>query len=362
MRILHIITNAELGGAQSVACSLARWAVSNGGEAAVASQAEGPLWDALDPRVARFPLKRMVKEISPFEDILVFGEMRRLIRGYRPDIIHLHSSKAGVLGRVAAGRLRPRTVYTVHGFDTILKAHRAFLPLERVLRLYCGAIAAVSEYDARNLAACGISRNVRVIRNGVPDWNGARPGDAGAAAAIERARRSGGAVLSIARLAAPKRFDLFCAAARLLPRSGFFWIGNERELDPSSLPRNVSMLGSLPDAGAYANAADVLALFSDYEGLPMSVLEALSCATPVVASRVGGVAEALDDECGETVENDAVAAAEALARYLPDGDRHSAADPRARAAARKRYEAHFSDDAMARSYRSLYDELSGVKK
>jgi glycosyltransferase involved in cell wall biosynthesis len=360
MRILHIITNAELGGAQSVAASLARWAVANGREAAVASQAEGPLWDSLDPRVARFRLKRMVKEVSPLDDLLVFGALRRAIRDYGPDVIHLHSSKAGVLGRVAAGRLRPRTVYTVHGFDTILKAHRSFLPLERVLRHFCGAIAAVSEYDARNLAANGIARKVRVIRNGVADWRGARPRDGEAAAAIERASRSGGAVLSIARLAPPKRFDLFCAAARLLPRAGFFWIGNEVEVDPASLPRNVSMLGGLPDAGAYANAADVLALFSDYEGLPMSVLEALSCGTPVVASRVGGVSEALDGSCGETVENDAVAAAEALARYLPGGGRHAAADPGVREAARRRYEALFSDEAMARSYCALYDELSGV--
>lgn len=360
MRILHVITNAELGGAQSVVSALASWAVSSGREAAVASQAEGPLWDGLDPRVMRFRLRRMVKELSPIDDLLAFGEIRRAIRDYRPDIIHLHSSKAGVLGRIAAGRLSPRTVYTVHGFDTILKAHRAFIPLERVLSRRCGAIAAVSEYDARGLASCGISRNVRVIRNGAADWRGARPGDERAAAAIEAARRSGGAVLSIARLAPPKRFDLFCAVARLLPRAGFFWIGNEREVDPGTLPGNVSMLGSLPGAGAYANAADALALFSDYEGLPMSILEALSCGTPVVASAVGGVAEALDGSCGEAVANDAAEAAAALARYLPGGDRYAAGEGGARSAARTRYEALFSDEAMARSYGALYDELSGA--
>jgi len=359
MRILHIVTNAELGGAQSVVAALARWAAANGGEAAVASQSEGPLWDALDPRVARFRLKRMVKEISPVDDVLVFGEIRRVIRDFAPDILHLHSSKAGVLGRLAAGRLRKRTVYTVHGFDTILKAHRFFLPLERALSRLCGAIAAVSEYDARNLASCGIRRKVRVIRNGVPDWGKARPGDEGIAAEIERARASGGAVLSIARLAPPKRFDLYRAAARLLPGATFFWIGNETEPEAGRLPPNVRMLGGLPDAGAYARCADVLALFSDYEGLPMSILESLSCGTPVVASKVGGIGEALAGIYGETVENDAVAAAEALARYLPGGERHSAADPGVRAAARARYEELFSYRTMARAYGDLYYELSG---
>jgi glycosyltransferase involved in cell wall biosynthesis len=360
MRILHIITNAELGGAQSVAGALARWAVEHGNDVAMASELAGPLWDGLDPRVRRLPLRRMVKKISPFDDVLVFGEIRRAIRAYKPDIIHLHSSKAGVLGRAAAGRLRSTTIYTVHGFDTILKAHPVFIPLERLLGRFCGAVVAVSEYDARSLAACGISKNVRVIRNGAADWKDAPPRDEEAAAAIEKARRSGGAVLSIARLAPPKRFDLFCAAARLLPRSGFFWIGNEQNVDTARLPRNVTMLGSLPDAGAYANYADVLALFSDYEGLPMSILESLSCGTPVVASRVGGVQEALDGYCGETVENDAVWAAEALARYLPGGDRHSTADPKVRISARRRYESLFSVKAMASSYDSLYHELCGV--
>jgi glycosyltransferase involved in cell wall biosynthesis len=357
MRILHLITNAELGGAQSVVRELSRWALARGHEVAVASQAEGPLWGSLDASVARLPLSRMVKELSPLDDLLVFAQVRRAIRSFRPDILHLHSSKAGVLGRLAAGSMRARTVYTVHGFDTILKAHRAFLPLERLLQRLCGAIVAVSEYDARNLEANGISRNVRVIRNGVRDRGGLAPSDAGAARAIEAARARGGVVLSIARLAAPKRFDLFCRVAGLLPGNTFFWIGNEAEPGASALPPNVRMLGSLSDAGDYAKLADLLVLFSDYEGMPMSILEALSCGTPVVASRVGGVGEVLDGECGEAVPNEAGAAAAAVARYLPGGDRHRGATGAYRAAARRRYEELFSVESMASAYEHIYEEL-----
>lgn len=357
MRILHVVTNADLGGAPAVVDELTRWAVRNGHEAAMASQAEGPRWVLLDPGVGRFALKHLVKEISLSDDLAAIFELRRLLREYEPDILHVHSSKAGVIGRLAADRrLRARTVYTVHGFDSILKAYRKFLPLERLLQGLCGAVVAVSAYDQRNLAANGISRKLRMIRNGVRDWRGAEPREAAAAAALKRAADAGGSVLCIARLAAPKRFDLFLETAALLPKAGFFWIGNEGEGEGAKLPANVTLLGSLPDAGAYANFTDVLALFSDYEGLPMSILEALSCGTPVVASRVGGVSEALGGGCGETVPNEAAAAAAALARYLPGGDRYGGAS---RGAARARYEALFSVKAMAEGYAELYSQLSG---
>jgi glycosyltransferase involved in cell wall biosynthesis len=358
MRILHVITAPDLGGAQSVVAELSRYAVMRGDEAAMASQATGPLWAVLDPRVRRFPIQRLVKSISPADDLAAFLELRRVIKDYRPDILHLHSSKAGVLGRLAAGRLRGRTIYTVHGFDTIAKAHRSFLPLERLLQHLCGAIVAVSAYDEGNLAANGIERKVRMIRNGARDWRGVRPGDEAAASTMEKARAEGGAVLCIARLAPPKRFDLFLEAAARLPAAGFFWIGNETEIDKAKLPPNVTMLGSLPDAGAYATLADLLVLFSDYEGLPMSILEALSCGTPVVASRVGGVGEALDGICGEALPNVAADMALAIARYLPGGDRHAGVHPQHREASRARYEARFSVDAMAKGYDRLYRVLA----
>ncbi|MDP3176932.1 MAG: glycosyltransferase, partial [Spirochaetaceae bacterium] len=318
-----------------------------------------PFWGLLDSRVARFPLDHMVRPISPVDDIKAFLEIRGAIANFKPDILHLHSSKAGVLGRLAAGRLAQRTVYTIHGFDSIRRTHSVFLPLERALQGSCGAIVPVSDYDRRNLESEGIRRALRLIRNGTEDWLSRPPPEGPAAEAIRRAKAFGGrVVLCIARLAPPKRFDLFCAAAEALAGDdvSFFWIGNQIPVDSKELPPTVTVLGELPGAGGYANLADLVVLFSDYEGLPLSLIEALSCGTPVVASAVGGVPEIVDGTNGLAVPNDETAILAAIRRFLPGVPGYA----EARAAARRTWAGGFSVARMAESYISLYGELLGL--
>ncbi len=358
MRILHVVTNADLGGAPRVVVELANRAVRDGHACAVASVPEGPMWDALDPGVERRPLTRLRREISPLDDFLAVLELAALYRAWKPEVIHLHSSKAGVLGRVAAGRLAKRVVYTIHGFDTILKSHRVFLPLERLLARRCGAIVPVSGYDARNLVAAGVPGAHVPIPNGATDRLARRAG--GAAADRMLAARSEGrfVVLSIARLAPPKRFDLFLETASAFDpdATAFFWIGDPPSAVPRALPPNVVLLGELPEAGDYANLCDAFVLFSDYEGLPMSILEALSCGKPVVASAVGGIPEAVDGEVGAVVANSVKDAARALRSWFDD----PAGRLRAGAAARARFEARFSAERMWAAYRDLYASLAGT--
>lgn len=358
MRILHVVTNADLGGAPRVVTELSARAVRDGQASAVASVPEGPLWEHLDPRVERFFLRHLRREIRPGADLAASFELANLFSAWRPDIIHLHSSKAGVLGRLVAGRLRSRVVYTIHGFDTILKAHRLFLPLERHLARRCGAIVPVSGYDRRNLEEAGVRGDVVLIRNGVSDRRGATPLDDAAASRLRRAREAGAAViLSVARLAPPKRFDLFVEAARAVPPEGarFFWIGNTKSIDPATLPPNLELLGELPEAGNYIGLSDVFTLFSDYEGLPMSILEALSAGVPVLASAVGGIPEAVDGEVGGLVANESGAIVEALSALLADPGRRKEAG----AAARRRYEERFSAERMWGAYLELYKRLLG---
>lgn len=372
MRILHVVTNADLGGAPRVVTELANRAVRDGHICAAASVPAGPFWAHLDPRVERMPLRHLRRELHPVQDPSAVLELVRLFRRWKPDIVHLHSSKASVLGRFAAllanfpAIRRIPTVYTIHGFDTILKTHRKFLPLERIMARITSAIVPVSAYDRRNLEEAGIHGNVRLIHNGASDRFGMTP-DPAVTERIGVARAEGATiVLSIARLEAPKRFDLFLEVARAFAGTGagqpadsaakvaFFWIGNVQSIDQTSLPPNVEVLGEVPEAGNCINLCDVFLLLSDYEGLPMSILEALSCGKPIVASDVGGIGEAVGvaggTEAGILVPNERSAASMATARLVGDPDLRA----RLGASARRRYEQGFSADSMWQAYLRLY--------
>jgi glycosyltransferase involved in cell wall biosynthesis len=356
MKILHVITVSESGGAQSVVAALANAATDDGHEVAVVSDPGGPLWQLLDPQVLRLYVSSLVKPIAPLKDLQSFIAIYRAIRVFDPDIVQLHSSKPGLFGRLFSGSYRMRTIYTVHGFDTIIKGHSLFLPLERWLQGRCAAIVAVSDYDKAALASAGITERVRVIPNGVADCRGEAPTEGSAADALRKARSGGHfVVLCVARHAPPKRFDLFVAVARSLLGSNaeFFWVGNKEPVT-EVLPDNCHALGDVYRASTLIGLCDGFLLLSDFEGLPMTVLEAMAWGMPIVASAVGGIPEALKDGAGICVVNSTEDAAGALQGLIGNPVLCTAF----KTAARSAYEEHFSSSTMYEGYLKLYGEIA----
>lgn len=355
------MTNADLGGAPRVVTELSLRAVRDGHICGAASVPEGPFWEHLDPRVEKLPLRHLRRAISPFQDLLAIGEIAQLYRSWKPDIVHLHSSKIGVLGRLAA-LLSPATViYTVHGFDTILKSHREFLLLERLLSRRCPAVVPVSEYDRANMERVGIRNLTQCIQNGVSDRRSGDVGDEKIARRLEDARDSGARVLlTIARREPPKRYDLFLEVARRFSKEDarFFWVGNAAPVDETSLPDNVEVLGEVAEAGFLANECDIFLLLSDYEGLPMSILEAMSCGKPIAASAVGGIPEAVSSDVGILVPNEA----EGIASELGTLFANTAMTRSMGRSARERYEKCFSADLMWRNYAMLYQKCRDSRR
>lgn len=348
MRILLVITRSELGGAQTVVAELANRFCGEHEVVVAAGEGDGKLFEMLDSRVTRVECKHLQRALSPLKDLRAVIELRRIYRRYRPDVVHLHSSKAATLGRVAFPR--QKIVYTVHGFDSIRVAFRKFLPIERALQHRSRAIVAVSNYDKHNLENEGINNNIVTIHNGLQ-----KP-----CIAIEPGHKAlferyGKVVLCIARLSAPKLPELFVATARELPDYGFVWIGNQEGVESlGETPSNCHFLGNIVSAGGYCSLADIFMLPSNYEGLPMVIIEAMSHGCPVVASNVGGISEIVENGVnGYVVNNAAKEFAEKISYILAEPKRYEQFS----GAAEQTYIDSLTADKMANKYLAIYKSI-----
>jgi glycosyltransferase involved in cell wall biosynthesis len=344
MKIMLVITRSELGGAQSVVVQLANALCHKHDVVLVAGEGDGKMWEMVDDSVAREHVPHLQRALSPKRDILAAMELRKLYRRHRPDVVHLHSSKAGTLGRLVFPRRR--TIYTVHGFDSVRVAFRRFLPVERILQHRARAIVGVSNYDSRNMISEGITKRVSTIYNGLKTPNTANMKRLGPFDSYDKV------VLTIARTDPPKQPQLFIDVARMLPEYGFVWIGNNKDMSAyGKLPSNCHFMGNIVNAGAYCSKADLFMLPSNYEGLPMVIIEAMSFGKPIVASNVGGISEIVRNGTnGYVVENSAETFAIHIKRILEDSDKYN----NFARASLDIYNAELTVDRMVNRYLDIY--------
>jgi glycosyltransferase involved in cell wall biosynthesis len=324
------------------------------------------------PRVVVLPA--LGREIRGGADLLAFAGLVRLIRRVRPHIVHTHTAKAGTLGRLAARLLGvPVVVHTYHGhvFHGYFApaTTRVLLGIERWLGRRTERLLAVSETVRRELLALGIGTPERltVMPLGL---------DLDPFVAAEAARGALRAELGVdrrallcgivARLVPIKAHELFLEAAatvvRRLPESAFLVIGEgERRAELEGLAtrlglaRHVRFLGWRPDLDRIYADLDLAVLTSRNEGSPVSLIEAMAAARPVVATRVGGVPDLVEDGItGRLVPpGDAPALAAAIEALLRDPGARQAMG----AAGRKRVVPAFGADRLLADMDRLYTEL-----
>ena len=345
MKILQLITLSELGGAQSVVINLANGLCKEHEVIVAAGEGDGKMFELLDLSIISEHVPALRRAISPVNEIKAISQLRKLYAKYKPDIIHLHSSKAGLLGRIAFPK--SKTVYTVHGFDSIRLAYRKFLPLEKILQHRCAAIVGVSRYDEIGLREEGINNKVSYIYNGI-----AKPVSL-ESDPFEKFSSFKKKILCIARFSPQKNVELFMSVAKLLPEYVFLWIGNQ-DVPGFKYPSNVFFLGNIKSAGSYIAYADLFFLPSNYEGLPIVIIESLASGVPVVASDVGGVTELLNGKNGQALLNDAHKMAETIDKFLslPASERllmEKEAD--------STYLEKFTIDNMVTNYLNLYHTI-----
>lgn len=362
-RLLFVVTLAEVGGAQTYVRQLLP-AAREAFDVTVAAHGEGPLRDgAAELGVPFVPLRHVRRALSPVHDPLGLLELVRLFRRLRPDVVHLNSSKAGILGRVAA-RLAgvPVCVFTAHGWafnaagGTSARVYRA---ADRVVAGLADCIVCVCEADRRAGIAAGTCSEERsvVIRNAI---------EPGAAPSRDEPGGPPVEIVSVGRLAEQKDYATLVSALALLPAgSARLRVLGEGPLRPAleaqvaelRLGEAVDLHGEVADVRPHLERAEVFALTSRWEGLPISVLEAMAAALPVVASRIDGLPEAVaDGETGLLVPpQDPEAAAAALERLVADAGLRR----RLGSAGRRRVEELFSlpgwQDAHLALYRRLLD-------
>ncbi|MEU7790751.1 glycosyltransferase [Amycolatopsis sp. NPDC049159] len=346
MRVLHVISEMGSGGAETLVAGMAGRGEEYGWVSAVAS-AGGFRADALaaaGTQVFPVPLARR----SEAGVLKAAWATRRAVARFRPDVVLAHNVGASLVARLAILPRRRPVLTVFHGV-----AEDDYPAAARVLRHVSDGVVAVSPATADRLAEAGADRP-RVIRNAVF----ARPpvfGRAEVRASLGVPERTPVA-LCLARLEPQKRHDVLLDAWAAVECDAVLWLAGDGSLRADlerraeALGRRVEFLGTRADVPDLLAAADVTVLTSDWEGLPLAVLESMAAGRPVVATDVGGVAEVLADGGGLLVPPaDPAATAEALNTLLSDRARRDRAGADGRRAVEREYDAH--------TLMKSYDEL-----
>jgi len=298
--------------------------------------ADGPLLAV--PRAEGFrivPL-RLERRVSPLAHWRAFRDLLRLFRAERPDIVHAHMPISGFLARMAAWWAGvPHIAYTGHGFWFNFPGSWPRIGIGFAMEFLAARVTrsffTVSAAEARDARRLHIHRGAVAIGNG-RDPARFRP-DPTARVRIRAALGAADAqvvVLAVSRLVWHKGYPELAAAMPDVP-SAALWVAGERLasdrgpdmrtlLLAAGLEERLRLLGYREDIAELMAAADIFVLPSRFEGLPMSVIEAMLTGLPVVAAYVRGPAEqVLPEVTGLLVPpGDAAALAAALARLAAD--------------------------------------------
>lgn len=317
----------------------------------------------------------LVQPIDPVSDQRAFRELARIVRRFKPDVVHTHTAKGGFIGRAAALTLRPRPVivHTYHGH--VLEGYfgRGKTAVYRGLEQTAGRISdrliGVSQATVDDLVRLGVAPKERfsVVPLGLDlDSFTALDPEPDLHARHELGIESDDVLFSfVGRIVPIKRVDLLLEALALARRNGcraqLAIVGDgetRHELEEQSrvlgVDESVHFLGYRRDLATIAAASDAVILSSDNEGTPVSLIEASAAGRPGVATTVGGVREVVTDETGILVPPDDVAAlAGGIERLAGDPELRKAMGARAREHAITRYSA----DRLVGDIDSLYREL-----
>lgn len=372
-RVLRVITRLAVSGVSTHVTMANQVLTRRGWDTLLVHGRVEPDEREIDLPIADVALHRidtLARPVDPVADLRTAATLLRIVRSFRPDIIHTHHSKAGLIGRSVAMLAGIPRVHTFHGhvFEGYFgqRASTAIVAAERLLATHTSRLIALGPLQRDDLLSRGIGRSDRfeVVPLGL-DLESYRAVDRDEARQHLGLPQDAVIVVMIGRLVPIKRIDrLIRAFARLhgrRPNTRLYVIGDgseraaaEAQAAAEGLGEAVTFCGWRSDAAKWYAAADFVALSSDNEGTPLTLIEAAAAGRPAAATDVGGVADVVADGVTGLLApaSDEDAFAEAMFRLADDPGLRARLGAAAPAAAEK-----FGIERLVDDLERIYDAL-----
>jgi glycosyltransferase involved in cell wall biosynthesis len=314
IKVLQIITKAEWAGAQRVVYEICKMAKQyNNINMEVATGENGILVDKLekDLGIKVHVLKKLVHPINPFIDYKGYKEIKRLIKENNYDVVHCHSTKAGILGRLAANKMDvKKIIYTVHGYWPILQyegiKRKMAIFLERYLAKKTTDLVLISKSDIElsKRMKIGNEKKYRLIYNKITvEKEKIKKGILRKELNLNNKVKIIGNVSRIDKQKNPFLFvDIANEYLRNNDETVFVWIGDGKlrqqaleYVNKLNLEDQVKFIGFRENGIDYMNDFDLLLLTSNWEGVSITILEALELNIPILSTDVGGIKEIIGE-------------------------------------------------------------------
>jgi glycosyltransferase involved in cell wall biosynthesis len=314
MKILYLITKAEMGGAQTHVLDLAKNYKIAGHDIAIMSSCDG--WLAQKSQVLKINYylnKYFVNSFNPILMLWASQELDKCLKDFKPDVVHCHSSFAGIVGRLTIKNKIP-TFFTAHGwsFNEGVGPIQKFLGIisERVCAKYCTKVICCAEFVKDLALKYKIAKpdKFEIIYNGIVSRE------------VDYSKKDNGIakIVMVARLAEPKNpFLLIDAYSKLSDKakekSQIIIIGDGPQTKTlRDLVRDINLFEKVKFTGAidhddvfeYLENGHIFALPSKWEGFPYTIIEGMNAKMAVIASDVGGIKEAVNKNCGILIKGD----------------------------------------------------------
>ena len=304
-----------------------------------------------DDRVHLIRVRNFERSIDPRHDIGAFIELRKIADRVKPDLIHLHSSKAGLLGRWAFDGKKIPLFYTPHGYSFLMSNYNASKRFSYRMVEKLSAVrrcTTISCSEGEHKETLGLTKNARFVNNGINVEEMQKMMDS-----IETCETGGFNVFTLGRICYQKNPSLFNEVAQKLPDVHFVWIGDGELRDMLTAP-NIEVTGWMnrEEALRRSMSSDVFILTSLWEGLPMSLLESMYMEKLCLVNDVIGNRDVIRSGVNGYVCRNADEFVTAIKGILENPEKTAEMT----AQARKDILENYNTRVMAGKYREIYEE------